>query len=178
MSLLSFLIWSIEVCPLGLYLNLICAAVFLFLRSYHLYLRQACFNLLFARVLEKVAGSQPQSYLELNNLYEPLQSGVRPLHCTETGLLRVVADLLLSADSGFLTFLLLLDLSSAFDTITKLSLSVFLPLASKVLYFPASPWTFQINNTSSLFKDTNSPYSHYLWCSSRICSRPSALYSL
>lgn len=37
--------------------NLSCAAVFLLLRSYHIYLRQACFNLLFSRVLEKVAAS-------------------------------------------------------------------------------------------------------------------------
>lgn len=86
-------------------------------------------NLPFAKVLEKVAASQLQSHLELDNLYETLQSGFRPLHCTETALLRLVTDLLLSADSEFLIFLLLLDLSSAFATIPKLSLSVFLPWA-------------------------------------------------
>lgn len=132
MSLLSFLIWSIEVCPLGLYLKI--SEVLLsfhcsetLLRSYHIYL--PVFYLPFAKVLEKVAASQLQSHLELDNLYETLQSGFRPLHCTETALLRLVTDLLLSADSEFLTFLLLLDLSSAFVTITILSLSVFLSWA-------------------------------------------------
>ncbi len=74
------------------------------------------FNLLFAKVLEKVALSRLQSHLELNHLYEPLRSGFLTLHCTETALLMVVTDLLLSAESGFLIFPLL-NLNSAFDTV-------------------------------------------------------------
>ena len=57
--------------------------------------------------------TQLQSHVEANNLYEPFQSGFRPLHSTETALLRVTNDLLCVADSGALSMLILLDLSSA-----------------------------------------------------------------
>jgi len=50
-------------------------------------------------------------------MYEPFQSGFRSCHITETALLRIVNDLLLSADSGSLNILILLDLSAAVDTI-------------------------------------------------------------
>lgn len=53
------------------------------------------------------------SFLAQNNTF---QSGFRAQHSIETALTKVVNDLLLSGDLGSLTILLLLDLSSAFDT--------------------------------------------------------------
>jgi len=50
-------------------------------------------------------------------LYVPVQSAYRQKHSTETALLRVVNDLLLSIDSGKASMLVLLDLSAAFDTV-------------------------------------------------------------
>ena len=70
-----------------------------------------------SKLLEKVVLEQLLKHLEANNLLEPFQSAYRQGHSTETALLRVVNDLLLAADSGKVSFLSLLDLSAAFDTL-------------------------------------------------------------
>ncbi|KAK7916342.1 hypothetical protein WMY93_012103 [Mugilogobius chulae] len=71
-----------------------------------------------SKILEKTVSAQLHSHLSSNNLFEHFQSGFRPLHSTATALLKITNDLLLSADSGLLSILLLLDLSSALDTIS------------------------------------------------------------
>ena len=51
------------------------------------------------------------------NLLPSLQSGFRPGHSSETAVLRVLSDLLEAVDDGDVAILVLLDLSTAFDTI-------------------------------------------------------------
>ena len=75
-------------------------------------------NLCFiAKILEKLVLSQVSSYLNSHNLYNTCQSAYRPGHSTETALLKVVDDLFLSPNKGNISVLVLLDFSSAFDTI-------------------------------------------------------------
>ena len=74
-------------------------------------------NLCFiAKILEKHVLSQVFSYLNSHNIYNNCQSAY-PGHSTETALLKVVDDLFLSLNKGYISMLALLDFSSAFDTI-------------------------------------------------------------
>ena len=50
-------------------------------------------------------------------LHESFQSAYKAHHSTETALLTITDDILLSLDRGDNVFLLLLDLSAAFDTV-------------------------------------------------------------
>jgi len=60
---------------------------------------------------------QLQGHLELNSVFEKFQSGFRKYHSTESALLKVFNDILLSVDSGDSVILLLFDLSATFDTV-------------------------------------------------------------
>ncbi|XDV35971.1 hypothetical protein PO909_005829 [Leuciscus waleckii] len=70
-----------------------------------------------AKILEKSVFNQMQSFLDQNVALEMFQSGFKIKHNTESALLRVLNDIFLFRDSGHSVVLLLLDLTSAFDTI-------------------------------------------------------------
>ena len=58
-----------------------------------------------------------QEYLFDNSLFTPTQSAYRPLHSVETALVRVNNDILSAIDKRHECILVLIDFSSAFDTI-------------------------------------------------------------
>ena len=70
-----------------------------------------------SKIVTKVVAGQPSKHLRENALHEPCQSEYRTSHSTETVLLRIQSDVLLALDWKESAFLVLLDLSLAFDTI-------------------------------------------------------------
>ncbi len=70
-----------------------------------------------SKVMEKIVSLQLQSFLTNNHIYETFQSGFKSLHSTETALVRALNDILMATDSGDSVILVMLDLSSAFDTV-------------------------------------------------------------
>lgn len=70
-----------------------------------------------SKLLERCVSKQLQEHLSKNSFHEPFQSAYRPYHSTETALLRVQNDILVSMDEQKVTLLVMLDLSAAFDTV-------------------------------------------------------------
>lgn len=67
--------------------------------------------------MERLVARQLVHYLDINHLLPAIQSGFRRGHSTETATVRVLSDLLDALDRGDTAALVLLDLSSAFDTV-------------------------------------------------------------
>ena len=70
-----------------------------------------------SKILEKIVCNRLIEHININSLYEPLQSAYRKGHSTETALVKVHNDILMNLDSNRGVVLFLLDLSAAFDTI-------------------------------------------------------------
>ena len=70
-----------------------------------------------SKLLERVVSCRLNNYKDANNLREKVQSAYRSNHSTETATLKIYSDLLMAADRGECSILVLLDLSAAFDTV-------------------------------------------------------------
>jgi len=75
-------------------------------------------NLLFlSKLIERVVDSRLDRHMTLNNLHSNHQFGYKKYHSTETILLKILNNLLISCDENMPSVVLLLDLSAAFDTV-------------------------------------------------------------
>ena len=70
-----------------------------------------------SKIIEKLVLSELLEHLSSNDLLYAFQSAYRSHHSTETALLKILNDILISLDNSKICILTLLDLSSAFDTI-------------------------------------------------------------
>ena len=75
-----------------------------------------------SKFLEKIVANRLQAHIKTNHLCNLLQSAYRKHHSTESALLKVYNDIIISMDKGEDTALTLLDLSATFDTIDHATL--------------------------------------------------------
>ena len=78
---------------------------------------------LISKILEKIVANRLLAHIENNHQSNPLQSAYRKHQSTESALLKVHNDIVISMDKGEVTALTLLDLSAAFDTIYHATLT-------------------------------------------------------
>ena len=70
-----------------------------------------------SKVLERVVASRLKAHMDINGLHDPFQLAYKAAHGTETALLKVQNDILRTVGTGRVAVLMLLDLSTAFETI-------------------------------------------------------------
>ena len=76
-----------------------------------------------SRILEKIVPNRLQAHIKNNHLSNPLESAYRKHHSTESALLKVHNDIIISMEKGEVTALTLFDLLAAFDTIDHATLT-------------------------------------------------------
>ena len=75
-----------------------------------------------AKIIVKIISNRIRFHLDKDNLSNSNQSAYKPLHSTETALLKNHNDICMNMDSGKTTALVLLDISAAFDTLDHSSI--------------------------------------------------------
>ena len=70
-----------------------------------------------SKLTESTVFNQTNDFLNTQRLYSKGQSAYRKYHSTETALLRVTNDIMMNMNRQHVTLLVMLDLSSAFDTV-------------------------------------------------------------
>ena len=75
-----------------------------------------------SKLIEKAVASQLNYYLTENNLHDVNQSAYKTYHSTETALLKIQNDVLMSIDQNQAVVLIFLDMSAAFDTVNHKTL--------------------------------------------------------
>ena len=103
-----------------------------------------------SKITERAVFDQLYSHINSNNLFPALQSAYRKFHSTETALLRVTNDILLSMNKQHVSLLVMLDLSAAFDTVDHSVLLYRLETSYAVTGY-ALQWISYLQNRSQRF---------------------------
>lgn len=74
-----------------------------------------------SKIFEKVVTEQHLTFLENHDVCDTFQTWLPQKAFQQNGLLHVSSHIMMSADSGEYTILIILDLSSAFDTVDHVS---------------------------------------------------------
>ena len=69
--------------------------------------------------MAKVISKRLYAHKQQNNIYEVCQTAYRPNYLAETALTKVHSDIMKAIDQGHCVFLVLLDLSAAFDMVSR-----------------------------------------------------------
>ena len=72
-----------------------------------------------SKVKEKIVVKQLDNHMLLNKMYPSNQSAYRKYHSTETALVKIMDDLLITLDNKQCNFLVLLDQGAAFDMVNQ-----------------------------------------------------------
>ena len=70
-----------------------------------------------SKLTERVVLKRLTDHILCNNIHEHFQSAYKPNHSTETAMMRVQSDILMSLDNKRGVVLIMLDISAAFDTV-------------------------------------------------------------
>ena len=71
---------------------------------------------LLVKIVERTVHKQLSEFLDINNILHPNQSGFRPMHSTNTVLMKLVSQWSLNIENKQLTGVAFVDLRKAFDT--------------------------------------------------------------
>ena len=77
---------------------------------------------LVSKTVERYVAYELRRHIDTNRFNDPFQSAYRPIHSTETALVRIHEDMTQSTDSRRGVLLVLLDLSAAFDILDHIRL--------------------------------------------------------
>ena len=70
-----------------------------------------------SKILEKVVAGQINKHLLINNLHDKFQSAYKTGFSTETALIKITDDILKALDNKSFAALIMIDMSTAFDTV-------------------------------------------------------------
>ena len=70
-----------------------------------------------SKIVERTVHKQLSEFLDINNILHPNQSGFRPMHSTNTVLMKLVSQWSLNIENKQLTGVAFVDLRKAFDTV-------------------------------------------------------------